>query len=164
MRAQPPTKGGTPAPLYDCAPAELGLLVRHDPDTLDSAPGALFRCNNLMAVHTITPPDMLRGDEPRAMLWDDEAGAVSGTHYDLPYIRQVFAAPKPVEVGVCGRVWRLRDPAHDPAKFLILLYISHWPVWSSPLRETLPAVFDGVQPPPGEPDEDLYGADGKRRE
>ena len=59
---------------------------------------------------------------------------------------------------------RLRDPAHDPAEFLVLLYISHWPVWNSPLRETVPAAFDGVEPPPGEPDEDLYDETGKRRE
>ena len=162
--AQPPTKGGPPAPLYDDAPTELGRPVRHDPDTLDAAPGALFRYDPWMTVHAITLPDMLRGEEPRTILWDDEAGTVSGTHHDLPDIRRVFAAPKPVEVGVCGRVWRLRDPAHDPAEFLALLHISYWPVWNSPLRETLPAVFDGVQPPPGEPDEELYGADGKRLE
>ena len=107
---------------------------------------------------------MLRGDEPRTILWDDEAGTVSGTHSRLPDIRRILAGSKPVEEGVCGCVWRLRDPAHDPAEFLILLHISHWPVWEAPLRETLPAVFDGVQPPPGEPDEDHYGAAGKRLE
>lgn len=115
-----------------------------------------------MAVHTITLPAWMRSDELRTIVWDDEAGTVSGTHSGLPRIRRALDAPKPVEVGVCGRVWNLRDPAHDPAEFLVLLYIAHWPVWDSPLRETLPAIFDGVQPPPGEPDEDLYDENGKR--
>lgn len=115
-----------------------------------------------MAVHIITLPDGIGSDDLRTIVWDDEAGTVSGTHHNLPYIRRIFAAPKPVEVGVCGRVWRLRDPAHDPAEFLVLLYISHWPVLDPPLRETLPAIFDGVELPAGEQDEDLYDESGKR--
>ncbi len=70
---------------------------------------------------------------------------------------------QPVEVGVAACVWSLRDPAHDPAEFLVLLYIAHWPALYPPLRETLPAVFDGVSMAPGEPDEDLYDERGKRR-
>ena len=50
-----------------------------------------------------------------------------------PHLRR----PKPVEAGVCGRVWRLRDPADDPAEFLAFLNISYWPVWRLPLREAL---------------------------
>ena len=100
------------------------------------------------------------------ILWDAEAGTVSGTHVELADIRQVFAAPKPVEVGVAGTVWRLRDPAHDPAhdpaEFLVLLYIAHWPALYPPLRETLPAVFDGIELPPGEPDEDIFDERGRR--
>ena len=115
-----------------------------------------------MAVHTITLPDGMRSDDLRTIVWDDEAGTVSGTHYNLPYIRRIFAAPKPVEVGVCGRVWRLRDPAHDPAEFLVLLEVTYWPALVSPLRETLPAIFDGVELPEGEPDEDLYDRYGRR--
>ena len=107
-------------------------------------------------------PDYRRGGDPRTILRDAEAGTVSATHVELPYIRKVFAAPKPVEVGVAGRVWRLSDPAHDPAEFLVLLYIGHWPVLDSPLRERLPAIFEGVRLPPGEPDEDLYDRDGNR--
>ena len=78
--------------------------------------------------------------------------------------RRIFAAPKPVEVGVCGRVRRLRDPAHDPAEFLVLLEVTYWPALVSPLRETLPAILNGVSMPPGEPDEDLYDENGKRLE
>ena len=70
---------------------------------------------------------------------------------------------QPVEVGVAACVWSLRDPAHDPAELLVLLYIAHWPALYPPLRETLPAVFDGVSMAPGEPDEDLYDERGKQR-
>ena len=46
----------------------------------------------------------------------------------------------------------------------MLLYIAHWPALYPPLRETLPAVFDGVSMAPGEPDEDLYDERGRRLE
>ena len=115
-----------------------------------------------MAVHAITLSDRRRDDEPRTILWDDEAGTVSGTHSGLPRIRRALDAAKPVEVGVAGRVWQLSDPALEPAEFLVLLYIAHWPVLDPPLRETLPAVFDGVRMAPGEPDEDLYDERGRR--
>ena len=116
-----------------------------------------------MAVHTITLPDWRCGDEPRTILWDDEAGTVSGTYSGLAHIRRALDAPKPVGVGVAGCVWSPRDPAHDPAEFLVLIYIAHWPALYPPLRETLPAVFDGVSMAPGESDEDLYDEHGKRR-
>ena len=115
-----------------------------------------------MTVHTITLRDWQCGDEPRTILWDDEAGTVSGTYSGLADIRQALDAPKPVGVGVAGRVWSLSDPAHVPAEFLVLLYIAHWPVLDPPLRETLPAIFDGVSMAPGEPDEDSYDGRGKR--
>ena len=47
-------------------------------------------------------------------------------------------------------------------EFLVLLYIAHWPALYPPLRETLPAVFDGVPMAPGQPDEDLYDGRGRR--
>ena len=115
-----------------------------------------------MAVHVITLPDMLRGDEPRTVIWDDEAGTVSGTHSRLPDIRQALHAPKPVTVGVAGRTWSLSDPAHDPAEFLVLLNMAHWEILTPPHREGLPAIFDGVELPAGEPDEDLYDEHGRR--
>lgn len=115
-----------------------------------------------MTVHVITLPDMLRGDEPRTILWDDEAGTVSGTHSSLLDIRQALDAPKPVEVGVAGRVWSLRDPAHDPAEFLVLLNMAHWEILTAPYREGLPAIFDGVELPPGESDEELFDEHGRR--
>lgn len=115
-----------------------------------------------MAVHTITLPDELRGAEPRTILWDDAAGTVSGTHSGLPNIRRALEAPGPVEAGTAGQVWRLRDPGRDPAEFLVLLYIAHWPALFPPLREGLPAIFDGVEMAPGEPDEELFDGRGRR--
>ncbi len=140
----------------------LPKLLRDDPEMLDLTLGALFRYDPRMAVHAIALPDVLRGGEPRTILWDDAAGTVSGTHTALAGIRDAFDAPKPVEAGVAGQVWRLRDPARDPAEFLVLLYIAHWPALFPPLRETLPAIFDGVEMPPGEPDEELFDGRGRR--
>ena len=120
-----------------------------------------------MARHVITIPygpglDPVLGPSGE-IVWDDEAGTVSGTHVELPAIRLAFDAPKPVTVGVAGYTWRLRDPAHEPAEFLVLLNRAHWPALHPPLRETLPAIFDGVQLPRGEPDEELFGGRGRRR-
>ena len=53
---------------------------------------------------------------------------------------------QPVTVGH-GAVWDLRDPAHDPAEFLVLIEQAHWPALRLPMRETLPPVFGGVDPP-----------------
>ena len=44
----------------------------------------------------------------------------------------------------------------------MLLYIAHWPALYPPLRETLSAIFDGVELPPGKPDEDLFDERGRR--
>ena len=112
-----------------------------------------------MAVHTIVIPDMARGDEPRSIVWDDEAGTVEGDHEALGYIRSVLAAPKPVTVGV-GQIWHLRDPGHDPTQFFTLLCTAYNPIVLEPLRSTLPPVFDDIKVPEGEPGEYLYDENG----
>ena len=116
-----------------------------------------------MGVHTIMLPDRVRGREPRAIVWDDDAGTVAGSHFDIPWFRKVFAASKPVTVGDPGRTWDLLDPAHDPSEFLLLLERAYWPVLDEPLRSTLPPVFDGVTIPPGNPGEILYARDPEGR-
>ena len=113
-----------------------------------------------MTVHTIVMPDAAHGEEPRRIVWDDEAGTVEGEHDEVPYIQRVIAAPKPVEVGGPGEIWHLRDPGHDPAEFLVLLSLAYWPILREPLRSTLPPVFDGVEVPEGEPGEELYDENG----
>ena len=108
-----------------------------------------------MAVHTVTLPDY---SGPRRIVWDDEAGTVEGDHSEIPYLRRVFAASKPVTVGV-GYVRRLRDPAHDPAEMLALIFGICQPHIHE--RPPLPPIFDGVALPKGEPDEELYDERGE---
>ena len=72
-------------------------------------------------------PDRMRGDEPRTVIWDDEAGIVAGDHSDVAHIRELFDAPKPVTIGGPWGMWDLVDPAHDPVEFLTLLADEYWP-------------------------------------
>ena len=111
-----------------------------------------------MATHEIMLPDKGPNDR-HLVVWDDEAGTVHGDHYDVPFMQQVIAAPKPVTVGSPSIVWELRDPGHDPAEFPVLLYIAYPHILlKAPLRTSLPSVFDGVDTPPpeGELGEQLY--------
>ena len=114
-----------------------------------------------MAVHTIRIPDRMRGRELRTIVWDDEAGTVAGDHVEVDDIRRVFDAPKPVTIGDAGGTWDLNDPAHDPAEFLTLLFDFHQQLRNDEaLRATLPAVFDDVEPLPGDAGEFLYDEHG----
>ena len=99
-----------------------------------------------MTVHTIMLPDMVRGDEPRSVVWDDEAGTVTGEHRDVPWMQGILAEPTPVVMGDVMGAATLRDPGHDPADFLFLLGRAYWPVLEEPLRSLiLPPVFSGVE-------------------
>ncbi|MBC6416311.1 MAG: hypothetical protein GDA47_00570 [Rhodospirillales bacterium] len=121
----------------------LGLLFHYDP------PRRIERETDSMAIHTIMLPDRLYSDEPRSVVWDDEAGTVESTHSALPWMQRDLAAPKPIDYSGEGRVLYLDDPGHDPADFLRLLSAAFWPILQEPLRSTLPPVFDGVEPSPG---------------
>ena len=75
-----------------------------------------------MARHTIKYRDWSRGDEPRRIVWDDEAGEVSGDHVEVPSIQAYLADA--VRDGRLADDWgsvALRDPRHDPAEFLTVL-------------------------------------------
>ena len=109
-----------------------------------------------MALHRITIPDRHVGRELRDIVWDDEAGTVSGDHFEAGWIAGVLAAPKPVRVGGTGLFWDLSDPGHDPSEFLALIQEAYWPALEEPLRSTLPPVFDGIDPPTGEAGEEFY--------
>ena len=113
-----------------------------------------------MAVHSIMIPDWLRGDELRSVVWDDEAGTITGTHNRVADIQRIFDAPKPVTIGDPGGTWDLTDPAHNPREFLTMLGDLFRPSLREPLRSTLPAVFDGLEPLEADPGEILYNADG----
>ncbi len=110
-----------------------------------------------MAVHTIRIPDY---SELRVIVWDDEAGTVVGDHSGVEFLRQVFAAKKPVTVGDPGWMYDLVDPAHSPSEFLAALWAVYARVVDEPLRSTLPPVFDGVELPAGIRGDFLYDEDG----
>ena len=109
-----------------------------------------------MGLHTITLPDPMHGREARTILWDDEAGTVSGNHSGIATLQRYISAPKPVTVGDPGGTWDLSDPGHDPTEMLIALYMIWWPALDEPLRSTLPAIFDGLGLPDWESREILY--------
>ena len=98
-----------------------------------------------MTVHTIMLPDFNKaGRPPRSVIWDDEAGTVTGEHSRVPEMQEVLAATPPIKMGDVMGTFTLNDPGHDPADFLVLLGDAYWPVLDEPLRSTLPPVFDGV--------------------
>ena len=108
-----------------------------------------------MSVHTIMLPDRMRGREPRSVVWDDEAGTVTGEHSDVPWMQEVLAQPTPVDFSDEGRELFLLDPAHDPADFWHLLLVAFWPIDDEPLRSTLPAVLRDTEPREGIPQPDF---------
>ncbi len=107
-------------------------MTRDDPEMLDLLLGAIFYYNpsqeGAMAVHTIMLPDQRWGREPRSVIWDDEAGTVSGGHSDVPWMQEVLAKPTPVNFSDEGRKLFLLDPAHDPADFWHRLLVAFWPI------------------------------------
>lgn len=124
--------------------------------------GVLLHYDPRMAVHTLRIPDRMHGRALRSIVWDDEAGTVTGEHSNVDSFLRVFAANKPVTVGDTGLAWDLTDPAHDPAQFLAVLWSVYAPALDEPLRSTLPAVFDGVDLPPNGSGEILYDEDGSQ--
>ena len=113
-----------------------------------------------MTVHTIMLPDMMHYRGPRSVIWDDEAGTVTGEHSWVPWMQEMLAATPPIEIEDGMRPVILRDPGHDPADFLRLLWAAYWPVMNEPLRSTLPPVFDGVEMTPAPPYPPSVDADG----
>ena len=98
-----------------------------------------------MTVHTIRLPDMLYGDEPRTILWDDEAAIVEGDHSKIPWMRErIAAAPTELVNETC--TIPLKDPGRDPREFWRLLIAVFYPVAREPLRSTMPAVLRDVEP------------------
>lgn len=107
-----------------------------------------------MTVHAIDIPDSFAGDEPRRVLWDDEAGEVSGDHSDVPRIRERMAdAERDGYLPHMHGYWPLRDPRRDPRDFLVVLFWTapHRPDWLPPsLRGVEPAAFVENDLRPGE--------------
>ena len=101
-----------------------------------------------MATHTIMFPDYSRGDEPRAIVWDDETGEVSGDHVELPDI--LYYMEKAARDGhILDEMGRLdvRDPRHDPADFLAVFDYAIGGVFKFE-RADLPPALRGVESTP----------------
>lgn len=83
-----------------------------------------------MTVHTIRMPDDERGWEPRAIVWDSDAGTVAGEHSCVPELR-AWIEKVVADGGVIPEMngyWRVEDPWHVPAEFLLLLFLELGPV------------------------------------
>ena len=99
-----------------------------------------------MTVHTIRIPDRAYGREMRTIVWDDEAGAVSGDYFGIEELQEAIRR-KPLDASNEGRILVLEDPAHDPRDFLRVLA----DLWSPILdddRHLLPESFRDVEPTP----------------
>lgn len=104
-----------------------------------------------MTVHTIRMPDRMRGREPRAVVWDDESGAVTGDHYDVPWLQEQLAMPTPLRRPMEEHEdMVLHDPAHNPREFLFLLWEAYWPILDRD-RHRLPPALRSLQLPPTPP-------------
>ena len=98
-----------------------------------------------MTVHTIRLPDMRYGDEPRTILWDDEAATVKGDHSKVSAM-QAMIDDAPTEFVNETCTIPLKDPGRDPREFWHLLISAFYPVAREPLRSTMPAVLRDVEP------------------
>ena len=72
-------------------------------------------------MHEIYDPDGGR------IVWDDEAGMVSGSSEMVPRLHDLLRHSKSgLEVMVMPFIFKLRNPRHDPANFLILMLHAGW--------------------------------------
>ena len=98
-----------------------------------------------MTVHAIQLPDMRYGDEPRTILWDDEAATVKGDHSKVGAMQAMIDDALTEFVNeTC--TFPLKDPGRDPREFWRLLIAVFYPVAGEPLRSTMPAVLRDVEP------------------
>lgn len=86
-------------------------------------------------------------DELRAIVWDDEAGSVSGDHEVVPDIAAALAEPEALIRTPWGGV-RVRGHARNAADFLAVLYQLTGFGFAPPpqLRLRLPEALAAVQP------------------
>lgn len=101
-----------------------------------------------MATHTIRYPDYRHGDEPRAIVWNDETGGIGGDHSAVPDIRRFLERDSLDAHAILMEEGRLdmRDPRRDPADFLAMI---HWILDVGPFRPhllELPPALRRVEP------------------
>ena len=113
-----------------------------------------------MTVHTIQLPDWRNGADGalRTLVWDDEAGTVSGDYSRVDDIREFFSRPERWTAGDAPGILQLKDPRHIPEDFkgMIEDVFFRGPdlsriVWPPTLVDVMPTPLDpGPPPPPGE--------------
>ena len=111
-----------------------------------------------MTVHRIMAPDGDAGWRLRAIEWDDVAGTVAGDHRDVPLLAEDLAGPMPIWRTGPQPVYRLADPAHNPADFLVLAIEIRNIGSIFRDRVQLPESLRGVEPTPPLPDNTPPGA------
>ena len=102
-----------------------------------------------MAVHVITMPDDERGWEPRDIVWDSDAGTVTGGHSGIPYLRKLIR--EAVADGgkfqmIHGHFQLSEDPWRSPADFLLLLRFALGEICWDP--DGVPDALRGSGEPP----------------
>ena len=113
-----------------------------------------------MTAHTIQLPDRRNGANGalRTLVWDDEAGTVSGDYSRVDDIREFFRRPERWTAGDAKGVRQFKDPRHIPEDFkgMIVAVFAIAPdlphiVWPPILADVTSTPLDpGPPPPPGE--------------
>ncbi len=78
------------------------------------------------------------------IIWDDEAGTVTGDHYKVPSLQEKLSGPMPYIVGGETFECELQDIAHDPADFLVVLGFALMSL--KPPEVQLPDSLKDIQP------------------
>lgn len=92
-------------------------------------------------IHEIQYPDWGAGGELRPIIWDDDAGTVEGDHSLIP----ILLTGPPILAAKFG-ITELKDPAHDPEEFLLLLAVNYRGGDDLDPRAVLPASLKDVTP------------------
>ena len=91
--------------------------------------------------HRIETPDALREDDRRRPIyWDDERGTVTGSHSAVAGLTRHLLATPPLEFDDVPGSLTLRDPRHDAADFLALLYLQ-----VRSIDVVLPETLQGIE-------------------
>ena len=108
-----------------------------------------------MTAHTIRLPDRLGGAKGalRTLVWDDEAGTVSGDHSDVDGVQEWFQHPERWTAVYPEGILQLENPRHIPEDFkklIVFLFVS-WPdlpriVWPPTLADVVPTPLDPGSP------------------
>ena len=107
-----------------------------------------------MTVHTIQLPDWRNGADGalRTLVWDDEAGTVSGDYSQVDDIREFFRRPERWTAGDPTGVLQFKDPRHIPEDFKGMIVLVECPAVADLARIVWPPTLAGVTPTPPDPE------------